>query len=314
MCGCVSVDLQSFFNPELKERIIEADSRWSGNKILIMDLSGQIASNAYDGLFPNNNSSPEMAKAIFNKAKTDPEIKAVILRIDSPGGEVTATDMIYHEILDFKQRTGVPIITSIMGLGCSGAYYLACATDKIYAHPTSITGSIGIIARFPKLTGLAKKIGYDEEIFTTGALKSMGHPLKEMTSDTRSVVQNSINELFGRFLNVVLTSRPGYQTLDEVKTVADGRIFTANQALDLKLIDEIDYLPNIIRKLKISLGLKKIKVVSYNTGGNKDLNIYSRTENHIPTQSNRFNINLEPLISGNRMGFHYLWLPGKAAL
>ena len=248
--GCVSVDLQSLINPRLEEQTVDGRGLWTKNKILIVDVSGQIASEYNDNLFFLTRCSPENIKAILTKAEQDNGIKAIVLRIDSPGGEVTATDMIYHELIEFKKRTGIPVVASIMGLGCSGAFYIACAADKIYANPTSISGSIGIIARFPKLTGLANKIGYEEEILTTGDLKSMGHPLRQMTPEIRQVIQHSIDELFDRFLSVVMSSRKEYNTREKAKTISDGRIFTAYQALDLKLIDEITYLSDVIDKDK----------------------------------------------------------------
>ena len=307
--GCVSVDLQSFVNPELEEQVLDSQGRWTRNKILIVDISGEIASGAQHNFPFLSDSSPEKIKAILNKAKKDSGIRAIILRIDSPGGEVTATDMIYHEIVGFKRRTGIPVIASIMGLGCSGAYYAACAADQIYAHPTSITGSIGIIARFPKLAELASKVGYEEEIFTTGELKAMGHPLRQMTPEVRQVLQGAIDDLFDRFLSVLMSSRKTYTTREDAKKVSDGRIFTAYQALDLGLVDEVTYLPDVIEKTKQSLGISEVKIITYSGGGNQDLNIYSKVLAQNQTPINVVKFDLSSLVPRNRPGFYYLWLP-----
>ena len=310
--GCVAVDLKSLINPQLEEQTIGGRSRWTKNKILVVDISGPIASEPHSNLFFLTRCSPENVKAILNKAERDSGIKAIILRIDSPGGEVTATDMIYHELMEFKQRTGIPLVASIMGLGCSGAFYIACAADKIYAHPTSITGSIGIIARFPKLTGLASKIGYEEEILTTGDLKAMGHPLEKITPEGRQILQHSIDELFDRFLSVVMSARTEYNTREKTKAISDGRIFTAYQALDLKLIDEINYLSDVVEKTKLSLGLNQAKVVTYNTFSGQDLNIYSKSLAHNSAPTNIINVNFASLIPRDRAGFYYIWIPDKS--
>ena len=309
--GCISVDLQSLVNPELKEKVLDAQGRWTKHKVLIVDISGEIASGTQHHLSFLTDSSPEKVKAILKKAEEDSGIKAIVLRIDSPGGEVTATDMIYHELIDFKRRTGIPVVASIMGLGCSGAYYVACAADKVYAHPTSITGSIGIIARFPKLAELANKIGYQEEIFTTGKLKAMGHPLRQMTPEVRQVLQSAIDDLFDRFLSVLMSSRKAYKKRDDAKKIADGQIFTAYQALDLGLIDEVAYISDVIKKTKQSLGISEVKIITYSGGSNQDLNIYSKILSHNRTPINVVNFDLSPLVSRFRPGFYYLWLPNK---
>lgn len=311
--GCVSVDLRSLFSPQLEEHVIQEGESRRAEKILVVDISGLIASGTGSSPFFLNRSNPEQIKALLNKAEKDPKISAVILRIDTPGGEVTATDMIYHEIMEFKKRSTLPVVASMMGLACSGGYYIACAADEIYAHPTSITGSVGIIARFPNLEGLANKIGYREEILATGKMKSMGHPLREMTPEIREVFRGTIDGLYQRFLEVVKNSRPTFVTIDGVEEIADGRIYTAQQALDLGLIDEIAYLSEVVENIKIKHGIGDAQVISYKRLGNSDLNIYSRSfaERKLPVTL--VNLDFNSFLPKNRAGFYYLWSPGGSS-
>ena len=163
LTGCVSLDIQDIVSPSLKEHEISRDSSFARNKILVIDISGLIRSGQGHGLFARY-TTPNSIKAILNKAASDERIRAVVLRIDSPGGEVTATDVVYHDILAFKEQTGIPVYASIMSLGTSGVYYVGATADEIYSHPTSIIGSIGVIARFPQLGKLADKIGVGQII------------------------------------------------------------------------------------------------------------------------------------------------------
>jgi protease IV len=309
--GCVSIDLQSLIFPQLSEIEVQAPDRWTRNKVLIVDVSGIIVPAGDNRRFFHPKCSPDKIKAILNKAEKDSGIKGIILRIDTPGGEVTSTDMIYHEIMDFKNRTGIPVVASMMGLTCSGGYYIACSADQVFAHPTTITGSIGIIARFPKLVGLANKIGYKEEIIATGEMKAMGHPLREMTPEARAIVEKSIDSLYERFLGVIRSGRDEYKTIEQVQTIADGRIYTAQQALDLKLIDRVAYLSEAIEFTKETAGIRDAKIITYASGFTGDFNIYSQATPSYITPMKFINFDFSSLLPHGRPGFFYLWLPGQ---
>ena len=144
MVSCINVDLGNLLSPEFTENTISAEPN-AKSKILIVDVSGFIKNGSSSSLFANY-CTPESIKIVLNKAEMDPEVKAVILRINSPGGGVTASDLIHHEIKSFKKRTGIPVYSNTLSLAASGGYYIACATDEIYATPSSMIGSIGVIA------------------------------------------------------------------------------------------------------------------------------------------------------------------------
>jgi len=140
LSGCIQIDL-SPGRGGLQETIISGEGP---DKVLLIDISGTLTTIAPDGLFPEP-SLPARLKQELTKAAADDDIKALVLRINTPGGTVTSSDILYHELLEFKEKRQVPIIASIMDIGASGGYYVAMAADQIFAHPSTITGSIGVI-------------------------------------------------------------------------------------------------------------------------------------------------------------------------
>jgi protease-4 len=148
MAGCATVDFSFLFDPECTRNELQTARGRTSNKIAIVDISGVIRSGMIGGPLFDADFSPETIQAVLNEIEYDSHIKAVMLRIDTPGGEVTAADIIYNDVKRFKARTGIPVYVAMMGLTCSGGYYVAMAADRIYAHPTTVTGSIGVIAHF----------------------------------------------------------------------------------------------------------------------------------------------------------------------
>ncbi len=312
LSGCVWVDMASLLSPSLEEVTLQKAERFTLNKILLVDIRGFIASQPPGRFYQQERCVPDAVKAALNKAEQDERIKAVILRIDTPGGGVTATDMIHHEIRAFKERTGRPVVAAIMGVGCSGGYYIANAADRIYAHPTSVTGSIGVLACFPDLHGLAGKVGYEQTVIKSGPMKDMGNPLRTMPEEEQAIFQQMVDTMYGQFLDRVVAGRSGFTSREQLKPVADGRIYTARQALELKLIDRIAYLDEVIREVKREAGLRDAHVVAYQRGLNDDATIYSAAAapRGLPGM---VNVDLSALLGSTRAGFYYLWQPGGAA-
>ncbi len=305
--GCATVDLSFLFDEELRQYELQPAAGRTRAKVAVVDISGIITSETIGSFLVDADCTPEMVTAVLNQIEQDRHVKAVVLRIDSPGGEVTASDIIHQELVRFKARTGLPVYTAMMGLACSGGCYIAMAGDRVFAHPTTVTGSIGVIARFPKLTGLADKVGYHEVILQSGGMKSSSHPLVEMSPEMIAIYQKMIDEMYGRFLDVVVDARPAYADRAALAPVADGRIYTASQALELGLIDDIDYLPNVIRAVMRQAGLDDASVVTYIRGHAVDSNLYSQLRNAAP-QINLVNLDLGAL-APDGPGFFYLWKP-----
>src|SRR5207244_8728631 len=165
--------------------------------------------------------------------------EALLLRINSPGGTVTASDIIYHEIMAVKEKRKIPVVAVIMDLGASGGYYIAVAGDRIIAHPTSVTGSVGVIMLRVNAEGLLQKIGVEASAIKSGAKKDIGSPFRPMTEDERAIFQSMINGFFSRFLDVVSKGRS--LPADQLKVIADGRVLTRPQALQLGLVEQVGY-------------------------------------------------------------------------
>ena len=178
----------------------------------------------------------------LRKAGQDAMVKAVVLRVDSPGGSVVASDEIYHGILALADRK--PVVVSMGEMAASGGYYIACAADKIVANPTTLTGSIGVIATVPNVEGLMGKIGVEMVIIKSGALKDELSPYREMTTEERALWQGIIDEAYEQFVGLVAQGRE--MGVEEVRELADGRVYTGRQAQELGLVDELGNLPQAI--------------------------------------------------------------------
>jgi len=178
----------------------------------------------------------------------DDSIKAVVVRVDSPGGGVVPSQEIYNAILSLKKKKRV--VVSMGSVAASGGYYIACAADEIVANPGTITGSIGVIAHFSNVEELLKKIGLKPSIIKSGKYKDIGSPLREMTQDEKRLFQGVIDDIYDQFLEAVSTNRN--ITKKKVADIADGRIFTGRQALKMKLVDFLgdkEYAINLAAKL-----------------------------------------------------------------
>lgn len=307
--GCLMIDPSSLFVSELTEVTLEQDEGWFvSDKVLLVDVSGVIAEDVGGGLLGGDfTCSPAYLRTILRRAEADRSIAAVVLRIDSPGGTVTASEVLAREVKTFRARTGIPVYAHIQGLGCSGGYYLAAACDAIHIQPSGITGSIGVIAVLPRYRKLADKIGYEEQVFKSGALKDLGSGMRDMTEEERAVFQSMIEEDYTHFLDWVLAARPAVGDRDALKKVADGRVYTAAQALDRHLVDRVCYLDETVEAVKQVAGISKVKVMTYSYSDSIDANIYSPSASS-PTPR-LLNMDLPGPLQARRPGMYYLWRP-----
>jgi len=279
------------------------------DKVLMIDVSGLISTTVEAGPLAREKDLVTQVYARLERAGRDPLVRAVILRLDTPGGEVTASDIIYHEVLEFKKRTRVPVVGLMMATTASGGYYIAMACDHLLAHPSSLTGSIGVISIFPDVHELLGKVGVRVNVIKSRDLKDAGGPFREMTADERRVFQGIIDDYYGTFLDVVLKGRRGALTEEELRAAADGRVFTARQALELKLIDEVGYFEDAFRKAKALASLHEARLVSYTHYPKTRSNIYSVTPGATGTLIPNEKTALDSFLAGLRSGFYYLWLP-----
>jgi protease-4 len=291
----------------LKEKTVEGEGR---DKILILDISDVITGQEQEGRLGQGGRESTVArvKEVLKKAEKDGSIRAVILRIDSPGGGVTASDIIHREIKRFKQKRGVPVIAAMMDVAASGGYYVALSADRIVAHPTTVTGSIGVMMINLNIAGLFEKIGVEDTSVTSGEHKDIGSPFREPTASDRKILQAIVDGLNARFLDRVREGRKDISG-ESLEGLADGRILTAAQALDAGFIDRIGYLEDAIEEAKKSAGLSQARVILYHRLGEYAENIYSLQGN--PSARVRLDRQaLQRIFGGSGPRFLYLWAPG----
>lgn len=291
--GCVTVKVSLVEEPKpLKEKVISGTGR---DKILLVDISGLIVEGPRRGFLSLKGfTRPDRIKEELEKAAKDRHIKAVVLRINSPGGTVSGADVVLHELLAFKAERNLPVVACLTGLATSGGYYVAQAADTIVAYPTCITGSIGVLSMKLNLKGLMDKVGVDGEMVKSGQWKDFWSPFRPATPEEKRMMQEVIDDFYRGFMEVVAKGRK--LNLEEVRRVADGRIYTASQAKDLGLVDKLGYLDEALALAKKQAGLEEAKVVRY-----------QRPDSYQPTIYSQFP-ELE-LLAGPQ--FLYLWWPGE---
>lgn len=270
-CTFLKVNIGDEVQP-LTEKVVSGEGR---DKVLLLDLSGVIMGGDGEPVLGGRKKPGLIARMreALDRARRDKRVKAVVLRINSPGGGVTASDTLYHELRKFKQDTGVKIVAHIMDVGTSGAYYAALAADAITAQPTSVTGSIGVIMYRVDVTGLMQKVGVQTVEIASGEKKGIGSPFKTLSPDERKIFQDFIDSLYGRFTGLVAEERK--MTPDAVRKMADGRIFTSAEAKVGGLIDGVGYLEDAIELAKKKANLAEAEVVTYFRPGEYKANIYS---------------------------------------
>lgn len=183
--------------------------------------------------------------ADLKKFAETPSIKAIVLRIDSPGGGVVASQEIHDAVKRVRNKHNKTVIASMGTVAASGGYYIAVATDRIVANPGTLTGSIGVIMELANLEGLLKKIGVENVVVKSGRYKDLGSPFRAMSADDRRILQAVMDDVHNQFIEAVAEGRS--LEIGEVRPIADGRIFTGRQAKEAKLVDELGDLNDAIR-------------------------------------------------------------------
>ena len=268
-----------------KEELISGNS-FAANKIVVVSIDGIILNKT------SNGASATYITKIFDQLAKDHGVKAVILRINSPGGEVVASDIIYNKILAYKKKTGNPVITCMESVAASGGFYIAMASDYIVANRLTLTGSIGVIMQSYNYTELLKKIGVSAETYKSAPLKDILNGARPRTQIERDVIQLLIDETYGEFLKIVATSR-NMSVADLKKTTAgDSRILSGKQAFDLKLVDQLGFFEDAVSVAVKKAGLsprsyKLVKVKKAFSFGDIFMNMNSpvkKIELNVPSQ------------------------------
>ena len=273
-------------------------------KIAIVDVDGLILNNDATGLGSWGENPVSAFRERLDAIEADPCVRAVVVRINTPGGSVTATDIMWRDLTAFKRRTSLPVVACLMDVAAGGGYYVSVAADKIVAHPTSVTGGIGCILNVYNLQDLMGQFNILGIPIKAGSNIDLGSPIKELSADKRKLLQDMADEFHARFRSVVIKGRPGVDGSSE--STFDGRVFTARQALDLQLIDQIGYLDNSVAIARTMAGVDYANVVFYHRPDDKALSQYAITPN-TPLQKNIIPVNVPGLDRSKLPSFLYLW-------
>ena len=265
----VSPQIESF-----EEIVVEEGS--AVEKILLIDIDGPISNRPKKTLvgFRSDTGMVDRIREILKKAEKDKNIKGILLRVNSPGGTVTSSDIIYHEIKSFKERFKVKVYVSVIDVAASGGYYVALAGDSIMVHPTSLVGSIGVLALKLNLESLMDKVGVEWEVVKSSKKKDFMSPFRPLTKEERVLFQETIDRYYDRFVDLVVLNRDGLD-VKEVRALADGRVYNARQALNNHLVDSIGYLKDLVELAKKELDQPDLKVVTYSRPREYKSNYYS---------------------------------------
>lgn len=312
LAGCISprVNLFPDYTQPLKEYTLQGSGK---RKVLIIPVKGFISDDVGKSFLQARPSVVQELVSQLRKAEEDRDIKAVVLQLNTPGGSATASDILYEEIVRFKEKTGVKVVAAMMDVAASGGYYIALPADSIIAHPTTVTGSVGVMFVRPKVVGLMDKVGMAMEISKSGKNKDMGSPFRAATAEENEIIQNLIGELAARFLNLVAKHRRIDD--EELARISTGRVYLANQALQAGLLDKIGYLDDALAQAKSLASLPAdAKVVVYRRTEYPDDNLYNTSVSQLPAGNLKL-IDISPIdsLANLPVGFYYLWLPAAGS-
>jgi protease-4 len=241
---------------KFRESTIEGEGP---DKVALIPIRGLIGG-GYGGSIFGGRGTVASILAQLKKAAADNAVKALILEIDSHGGSVGDSDLIYHELQKIR-KSGKPVVSLLRDIAASGAYYIAVGSDKIIAQPTSITGNIGVIVHSMNVEELFQKIGIREVVIKKGRMKDLLSPTRSLTPEEEQILQDITDKVYYQFAGTVASQRK--LSADQMSRIADGRIFLAPDALAAGLIDAIGYRDESLDAVREMLGIKKFRLVRY---------------------------------------------------
>jgi protease-4 len=275
-------------------------------KIAVIDVDGLLVNADMTGLGSAGENPVALFRERLDAIKRDKLVRAVVLRINSPGGGVTATDIMWHDLQRFRECTHLPVVACVLDVGTGGAYYLATASDHIVVHPTSVTGGIGVILNLYDLSLMLEHYQILSVPVKSGPNIDMGTPLRALGDERREMLQKMADEYHRHFKHVVEAARPSIDTT--LASTFDGRVFTASQALERRLIDEVGYLDNAVAMAKQLSGVCSAKLAMYHRCNDRARSPYAITAN-VPLQTSALPISIPAFDRSKMPTFLYLWQP-----
>ena len=273
-CGTPSFLVTPVANSNrLEEQTLKPGKGWSAPKVALIEVEGMIANSQSGGLLQATENPVSRFSQQMDRAAADEDVKAVVLRVNSPGGTVTGSDTMYGIVKRFRERTKKPVVAAAQEVSASGAYYVSLASDRIYAQPTSVIGSIGVIFSVVEFQGALSKLGINSTSIKSGTLKDMGSPFKALDDNERGVMQEMVDEYFTRFATLVRERRPNLSEAavanvaeyrkDGYTGVFSGRVYSGETAKKLGLVDEVGTLEESIADAKKMENETNAAVVAY---------------------------------------------------
>lgn len=265
----------------LNEAVLE---QGGAAKVLVIPIEGTVTSHDTRSLFGGEPNMVDTVMRRLNKARTDSSIAAIILKINSPGGAVSATDTIYNEILRFKRARNIPVIAYFQDVAASGGYYIAMAADEIVAQPANLCGSIGVLSIHVSVEGLMKELGVKAQVLRTGSMKGEGLPFADLTEEQMAHRQAMINVAYDGFIGIVKSGRPALKE-EDIRKLADGRVYHGQEALQNGLIDHVGYFHDAFERAEARAGVSNATLVTYTTAiDDCERTIYTETRAQAPAE------------------------------
>ena len=297
------------------EKFVGGDKSAS-DRVLVVRVDGVMSNTPERRLMTEGIGMVDRVTKILEQAESDGRVKAVLLCVNSPGGAITSADVMYDRLVAFRTSTKRKMVALLEDVAASGGYYVAAATDRIVAHPTTLTGSIGVIMPLISLKGVLDKIGVKPQPIKSRPLKDMGAFYRELTDQERTLLQAIVAELYDRFVTVVQdgATRRGAARLTRKKilALADGRVFTGEQAAANGLVDETGYLHDAVAAVKKLAGLKRVRLVRYVP---RSKSLVELLQAHVePSASREITVRLGGLGLPPSCMPMYLWSPGTPTL
>jgi protease IV len=231
------------------------------DRIAVVPVDGTIvaADSSTGDLQPTT--TPEGLADALQQARGDARVAAVVLEVNSPGGGVTASDEMHQSILDFREQTGLPVVVSMGDVAASGGYYISTAADRIVANETTLTGSLGVIFALTDFSELADRYGVEQEVVKSGEFKDMGSSFRDLTPEEREILQSIVDESYDEFVGVIVEGRGLPEA--KVREIADGRVYSGEQAKELGLVDSFGGLDEAVEVSRDLANIREATVVRY---------------------------------------------------
>jgi protease IV len=297
---------------ELYEQQVIGGDTTAGAKVAMIDLTGIIADRGRPTLFGAGANPVDEFLTRLHKAEHDSSVKAILVRINSPGGTVTASDVLYNELRRISEA-GKPVVTSMGEIAASGGYYVAIAGDHVVAHPTAITGSIGVIIPTFNVSEGLDKIGISGRAVVSGNNKNLADPFEPMEEEHYQILQGMVDEFYQRFQQLVVLRRPNHAP-SRLADMTDGRVFTGAEAVQAGLADELGDVRTAFLAAKKLSGVDKAKLVKYGYSERSLTTAYAAVESPVAagignTQASLIQLPENSLTTLQPGTAYYIWLP-----